>query len=303
MFATPSEYRFIHPRMDPPYSLAAQELLRELFLYEHSYRERILQAPSGSEERERLMDELYEKRAWNWYWHLDRLKGRAVEEKLTDRSTDAASLSRLVQPGRCLEVGAGSGALCRSLALSGWQAEGLDVVASSFWQEIAEETGGAAHFTVGSLTSAPLPEGCYDLCVMDNVLEHFPPGDYEMALQKAFGLLQPGGWLVVVVPNPLTGPHDVSRYFVPPGQPAQGCHFNERRLWDLRRDLYRAGFRKFKTPASGGLAFGRRLGWSQLYLVSAIFLEAVFSMVPAYYRDSILFQVLVTYVVASQKPL
>jgi SAM-dependent methyltransferase len=303
MGAAPAELRFVQHRTEPRYSLAAQKLLLKLYLHERYFRERVLQTRPGSTERVRLMQALYEKEAWNWYSHLDRLEGRQVEEKLADRSKDADSLARLVTRGCCLEVGTGSGALCRSLALRGWEVEGLDVVASLFWQGIVAETGGAAHFIVGSFISAPLPEGCYDLCVMDNVLEHFPPGDYELALRKAFGVLKPGGWLVLVMPNPLTGPHDVSRYFVPPGQPAQGCHFNERRLRDLRRDLRRVGFRKFQTPASGGLAFGRRLGWSQWYFFSALFLEAVFSLVPAYYRDGILFQILVTPVVGSQKPL
>jgi 2-polyprenyl-3-methyl-5-hydroxy-6-metoxy-1,4-benzoquinol methylase len=303
MFAALSKYSFVQHRIEPRYSLAAQELLWKLFSYERCYRELILQTRPGSEERQRLMQELYAKETFRWYCHLDRLEGREVEEKLTDRTKDAASLTALLKPGRCLEAGAGSGALCRSLALRGWQVDGLDVVESPFWKEIEAETGGAAHFTVGSLASVSLPEGHYDLCLMDNVLEHFPPGDYEIALLKALALLRPGGWLALVVPNPLTGPHDVSRYFVPPGQPAQGCHFNERRLWDLRRDLFRAGFRNFKTPACGGLAFGRRFGWSEWYFGSAIFLEAVFRLVPAYYRDSILFQILVTCAVAGQKPL
>ena len=62
------------------------------------------------------------------------------------------------------------------------------------------------------------------------------------------------------------------------------------------------GFRKFKTIASGGLAFGGRLGWFGVYYYLAAFLECCFQMVPADYRDSLGFSRLVTTVLAGEKP-
>src|SRR6185437_14455489 len=104
----------------------------------------------------------------------------------------------------------------------------------------------------------------YDLCIAEGVLEHVPPGDYEIFLESCYRALKPGGWLVILIPNPLTGPHDCSRYFSAPGEPATGGHFNERTMKHLKADFRRTGFRTLKTTIFPTLFSGRKgMGWSK----------------------------------------
>src|ERR1017187_3344252 len=57
---------------------------------------------------------------------------------------------------------------------------------------------------------------------------------------------------------PLTGPHDCSRWFSQPGEPATGGHFNERTMKQLTADFRRSGFRNLKTTIVHTLSSGRK---------------------------------------------
>jgi SAM-dependent methyltransferase len=101
------------------------------------------------------------------------------------------------RPGRCLEVGPGTGVDLFCLRALGWEAHGLEVdpVAAAR----ARETSGCV-VTVGTLESADYPPGTFDLVYMSHVLEHLP--DPARALRRCLGLLAPAGRLVAVYPNP-----------------------------------------------------------------------------------------------------
>ena len=157
------------------------------------------------------------------------------------------------------------------------------------------------HFHEGDLVDLELNEASYDLCIMNEVLEHFPPGSYESAIRHVFSLLRAGGWFVAVVPNRLVGPHDVSRYFVTRGRAAEASHFNERRFSELASDLESVGFRRVTTVAYAGIPAGRRFGWSRLWAWKALITEAVFSVLPASWRHPTLFAYMVPTVIAAQK--
>ncbi|TQX86923.1 MULTISPECIES: methyltransferase domain-containing protein [unclassified Rhizobium] len=81
------------------------------------------------------------------------------------------------------------------------------------------------------LLQCPLPARSVDAIVMLNVFEHI--GDDELAMQKAFELLAPGGVLVVEVPAgpSLFGPYDV-----------QLNHFRRYTSAELESKLKAAGF-------------------------------------------------------------
>ena len=267
---------------EPAYSADEQVILGEIYLHERDLREQILMSEPGSPHRQELTRILYE-RTLQLMARIDRFaRAEVATDDLPDRWKSAQSLIRLCRPARVLEIGAGNGALCRSLALAGVpEVHGIDVVKGNQWESIKRETSGAASFQVADATAATLEESSYDLCIMDNVLEHLPPGDYEAALSRAHALLRPGGWLVVVFPNALTGPHDCSRFFVPKGARAQGSHFNERRLSDLKREMQKAGFGRFRSTIVSGLNAGRfALGWSKLHCVSGMLVEAVCGRAP-----------------------
>jgi hypothetical protein len=71
-------------------------------------------------------------------------------------------------------------------------------------------------------------------------------------------ILRPGGHYLVVTPNRIYGPHDVSRYFA---DEAQGLHLREYTHADLARLLRRAGFQGVKRLRGIGVRPEERHVW------------------------------------------
>jgi|GEM_PF-5170885 SAM-dependent methyltransferase len=294
---------FRQPANEPhDYPEEARALLWQGALLESAYRARILAAPPWTPERDQLAVDLYSQIHALMPAFFASI-GLGPEGWLLDRSVAADSIRALGNGKTCLEIGAGTGALCKALAQRGFEVTGIDCVAWQEWQAIESGTAGRARFQACALRSFECPPSSFDLCVLDNVLEHLAPGDYETAISRAFELLVPGGWAVVVMPNALTGPHDLTKYFLEPGEPAQGAHLNERTLFGLSRDLWRAGFRGFRMTASGGLEpSGKDSGWRRRHLVTALLQEASFGWLPFPRRERLLSRTRVTFALAGRKP-
>ncbi|HSD28754.1 MAG TPA: class I SAM-dependent methyltransferase [Vicinamibacteria bacterium] len=127
--------------------------------------------------------------------------------------------------GRCLEVGPGRGLDLLCLRLLGWDARGLepDPVAA----EAARLTSGC-EVRLGTLESTDYPAEHFDLVYMRHVFEHMP--DPARSLRRCRELLEPGGRLVLLYPNPraltarcygsLSPVWDPPRHLVLPSVPA-----------------------------------------------------------------------------------
>lgn len=100
------------------------------------------------------------------------------------RSSLARRLDRIAPPGRVLDVGAGDGALLDALRRLGREAVGLE--RSSTRPDIVEQ----------ELREVA---GTWAAIVFWHSLEHLP--EPALALERATGMLVPGGVLVIAVPN------------------------------------------------------------------------------------------------------
>ncbi len=101
-----------------------------------------------------------------------------------------------LQRGRLLDVGCATGLFIHEAARQGWQVEGVE-----FNSEVASyarvRLGLAVHH--GTLESLNLPAESYDVITFWDVLEHtFSP---SAVLRKAYRLLRPGGWVIILIPN------------------------------------------------------------------------------------------------------
>lgn len=108
-------------------------------------------------------------------------------------------LSRLVPPGRILDIGCGNGRLLWAARRAGWQAKGLEL--SPELARYAAERTGVEVMTGDFLSTDPAPEdrGAYDVVSLRHVLEHLP---YPLeAMKRIRSLLKPGGYLLVEMPN------------------------------------------------------------------------------------------------------
>jgi SAM-dependent methyltransferase len=157
---------------------------------------------------------------------------------------EAARLARLIprRTGRILDVGCGDGSALRNLARYGdWDLWGV---------EINEEAAGYARalgFNVqnGTLATADLPDGTFDLIRLGHVIEHLPAP--EKALTRILSLLRPGG--IVYGETPSTSCldfHLLGKYWGALHAPRHLVLFNRDNLEDT---LEAAGFVDVKTLA------------------------------------------------------
>lgn len=102
---------------------------------------------------------------------------------------------RAADRGRLLDVGCGSGVFLRTMADLGWSVTGV---------EPDPAAGGVARarglrVVTGTIESARLPAGTFDIVTMSHVLEHVT--DPLGTLRECGRVLAPGGRLIAVTPN------------------------------------------------------------------------------------------------------
>ncbi len=294
--------RFNVPQNDDAnFSEADKAVLARIYQTELSYRAQIEQTAPHSTERTELLGRMYAQ-IWSLAAESDyyaEYAGNAAG--LADRTKDALALLRLSGAQRILEVGVGQGALAEAMANQGCFVDGIDVAPGLQWDAIQTRHSGRVRLWTGTVRTAP--ESTYDLCIADNVLEHVPPGDYETFLECCHRAVKPGGWLVVCIPSPLTGPHDSSRWFTKLGEPATACHFNERTIDQLAEDFRNAGFRNLKTTLIHTLSSGRRpMGWAHVWFWRTLLCEHVCARVPPFRRTHPIFCYTIPRTLAGQKP-
>jgi 2-polyprenyl-3-methyl-5-hydroxy-6-metoxy-1,4-benzoquinol methylase len=293
--------RFAVPRYDDStFSDTDKTVLARLFQSESSYRARIERTAPGSAERDNLIGEMYAE-TWALLATSDayaEYAGNAAE--LSDRTKDALSFLRLSGAQRVLEVGVGQGSLADALGSQGCFVDGIDVAPGLQWDAIQARHSGRVRLWTGTARSTI--ESAYDLCIADGVLEHVPSGDYEMFLDSCHRALKPGGWIVVIIPNSLTGPHDCSRWFTEIGEPATAGHFNERTMNQLKADFRCAGFRNLRTTIIHSLSSGRRpMGWARAWMWRALILEQLCARVAPSRRMHPIFRYSIPRTLAGQK--
>ncbi|MCO5724208.1 class I SAM-dependent methyltransferase [Robiginitalea marina] len=94
--------------------------------------------------------------------------------------------------GALLDIGAGTGDFVRYMGGRGWQTFGIEPSPAA--------RGRAAEKGVGLYTGLQEVNGSlFDVITLWHVLEHLP--DPEGSLRDISGLLKPGGWLVLALPN------------------------------------------------------------------------------------------------------
>jgi SAM-dependent methyltransferase len=205
------------------------ERLRRHYEIERELADRLRQ--SNSEERPRLYAELYAE-----LFRQVELDGNADAQR-----AQVGLLLRLLEPllGGCrtfLEIGAGTCEL--SLELAGrldrvWAVDAVDPGIDP-----GSAPAGFAFVEAGAVAST-VPPGAVDLALSCHFVEHLHPDDLQDHLGLVRSRLAPGGAYVVVTPNRLYGPHDVSRYF---SDTPRGLHLREYSHLELGRELEEAGF-------------------------------------------------------------
>ena len=117
-------------------------------------------------------------------------------------ATALRSLTRLLGsgPGKCLDVGCGTGIAIPDLAKLGWTVVGVDISADQL-RVAREQTGGlAADLIEADASHLPFPTGSFDAVV--SMLTHTDFDDPAGAFAEVYRVLRPGGKFVYVGTHP-----------------------------------------------------------------------------------------------------
>ena len=124
----------------------------------------------------------------------------------------------------------------------------------------------------------PVEEGTVDVVYSHQVMEHIHPDDALEQLRSIHRSVVPGGAYVCVVPNRISGPHDISRHF---DEVATGFHMKEYTTTELASLLRSSGFRKIRSYVG---AKGHYFAVPQLFLIA---LEKLLDTMPFRLRTNI----------------
>lgn len=152
---------------------------------------------------------------------------------------------------KVLEIGCGRGFTCLCLAPHVGTIVGTDV-STTVLAEATELLRGnnvtnAEIIRLGAdeLTTK-FPPDTFDTAISIDVYEHLHPEDAAEHLKQALLVLKPGGRYILVTPNRLTGPHDMTRLVDPEAVEAKGFHLNETTGHELVDSMRRLGFCGFR---------------------------------------------------------
>jgi SAM-dependent methyltransferase len=220
----------------------APEALRAAFELERKFHARVL-AERDPAQRERLYAEIYGQ------VHPIYEKGRTVPPPPPEWNPKLP-LIRLLRPelegADVLDVGCGAGQFLLGLKAAGHRGRlvGLDASPPREPVEGIEfHRAGVARFRLDER---------FDLVMSDNAFEHVAPADAADHLRSIHDALRPGGKAVILTPNRLFGPWDVTRIIddsYANRVPAEGTHLNETTYKDLCAMLRHCGFTRILTVA------------------------------------------------------
>ena len=118
-----------------------------------------------------------------------------------------------------------------------------------------------------------------DLAFSCHLIEHLHPEDLLDHFQDVFSVLARQGQYIIITPNRLLGPHDVSRDFDPV---ATGLHLREYTHGDLIAQLKSSGFSNPRILKQTSKQ------WSAFWPVPTVLLESLLGTVPRQLRCALL---------------
>jgi 2-polyprenyl-3-methyl-5-hydroxy-6-metoxy-1,4-benzoquinol methylase len=163
------------------------------------------------------------------------------------------SITRLCDSAdQILEVGCGRGYTCLKLAPHVASIVGIDVSEPTLNEaRKLMETHQVSNVSIlrgfADELTRHFGEEVFDKVISIDVHEHLHPEDALMHLLQVYSVLKPKGRFIVVTPNRLTGPHDVTRELFPDADRPLGFHLNETTCTELVQQMEEVGFVKVRA--------------------------------------------------------
>jgi len=162
-------------------------------------------------------------------------------------------LSQIVkQDETILEIGSGRGYTCLMLAPFVKSITGIEVSDPSIAEAKELISGnGISNAALKHISAFELTDHFraseFNVCISIDVVEHLHPEDALEHFNQVHTVLKPGGKYIIIMPNRLDSPHDITREEYPGSKTALGFHLNESTYREIIKDLKNSGFKKFQT--------------------------------------------------------
>lgn len=169
-----------------------------------------------------------------------------TENQSEQRSAAIGRKRRMLKPyiretGTFMEIGAGDCGMSLSMAKAMSQVIAIEV--SDAITEQVELPDNARVVIIDEPAGIPVEPESVDLAFSDQLAEHLHPEDFLQQCKNIYSALNSDGHYVLVTPNRINGPHDISRGF---DTDATGMHLKEYTFTELSNMLEDIGFRSVK---------------------------------------------------------
>lgn len=219
------------------------EVLEEAFKLENHYH-KLLLSEKNPQKREGLYQEFYS--------NLLQFYGRtakeddSLEERIATKDPQVSLFEKEIKGKSIIDFGCGEGYFLMNIQkkLPYKKLVGVDV----FIPETLQDHPHIKFIASGIINFRT--EEKYELAFSDNVIEHLAPLDLMAHLHSVYESLVPGGKFILVMPNKLFGPMDVTRILDNSSSgkiKAQGGHLNESTYHEMVMALTKIGFVSFET--------------------------------------------------------
>jgi SAM-dependent methyltransferase len=219
------------------------EVLEEAFKLENHYH-KLLVSEKDPIKREALYDEFYS--------NLLQFYGRtakeddSLENRIATKDPQVTLFEKELRGKSIIDFGCGEGYFLMNIQkkISYKKLTGVDVfIPDTLLQHphIQFIASGIINFST---------EEKFELAFSDNVIEHLSPFDLMDHLRSVYESLIPGGKFILIMPNRLFGPMDVTRILDNSSSgkvKAQGGHLNESTYHEMVSALNKTGFVNFET--------------------------------------------------------
>lgn len=218
-------------------------ILKEAFKLENHYH-KLLVNEKDAKKREALYDEFYSN-LLQFYGRTAKEDG-SLEERIATKDPQVTLFEKELKGKSIIDFGCGEGYFLMNIQkkIPYKKLTGVDVFIPDtllHHPHIKFIASGIINFQT---------EEKFELAFSDNVIEHLSPLDLMDHLRSVYESLVPGGKFILVMPNRLFGPMDVTRILDNSSSgrvQAQGGHLNESTYHEMVSALTKTGFVNFET--------------------------------------------------------
>lgn len=218
-------------------------VLTEAFAIESHYHDLLINEPSAPQ-REIIYKEFYHKLLQ--FYGRTFTQNENIDDKIASKNKQVQLFQKELINKSIIDFGCGEGLFLMNIQknIPHKKLVGVDIFIPESLQQRQD-----IQFISSSIIEFKSADK-FDVAFSDNVIEHLSPLDLPAHLHAVYQALKPGGKFIIIMPNKLFGPMDITRIIDNSSSgktAAKGGHLNESTYTEMIHALSKAGFIRFQT--------------------------------------------------------